>query len=157
MKNPVDNVSAFPPRSFVAKAPQDDIHHMQYSGKVLEHFKNPRNQGVIKDADAVGQVGNPVCGDVMKIYLKISPSPNEGEGRGEVIKNIKFETLGCAAAIAVSSILTDMAKGMTLDKAMKLTKDDVVKELEGLPEAKIHCSMLGVDALHAAIKSYRSK
>ena len=142
-------------RSFVASAPQDDIRHMQYSEKVIKHFKNPHNQGVIKDANAIGQVGNPVCGDVMKMYLKISPSPNEGEGRGEVIKAIKFETLGCAAAIAVSSIVTDMAKGMTLDKAMELTKDDVVKELSGLPEAKIHCSMLGVDALHMAIENYK--
>ncbi|MCK5061640.1 iron-sulfur cluster assembly scaffold protein [Candidatus Parcubacteria bacterium] len=128
---------------------------MQYSGKVIEHFKNPRNQGVIKDADAVGQVGNPVCGDVMKIYISVNRRQTTDGRQQDYIENIKFETLGCAAAIAVSSILTDMVKGMTLDKAMKLTKDDVVKELEGLPEAKIHCSMLGVDALKQAIKNYR--
>ncbi len=121
---------------------------MQYTEKVIEHFKDPHNQGVIDDADAVGQEGNPVCGDVMKMYLKIE---------GEIIKDIKFETLGCAAAIAVSSIMTDIAKGMKLDKALALTKDDVVKALGGLPEAKIHCSMLGVDALHKAIKNYQLK
>ena len=128
---------------------------MQYSDKVLKHFKNPHNQGVIKDADAVGQVGNPVCGDVMKMYLSVNRRQTTDNRQQEYIEDIKFETLGCAAAIAVSSIVTDMAKGMTLDKAMKLTKDDVVKELSGLPEAKIHCSMLGVDALHMAIDNYK--
>ena len=128
---------------------------MQYSDKVLKHFKNPHNQGVIKNADAEGQVGNPVCGDVMKMYLTVNRRQTTDGRQQDYIKNIKFETLGCAAAIAVSSIVTDMAKGMTLDKAMKLTKDDVVKELSGLPEAKIHCSMLGVDALHAAIDNFR--
>ena len=118
---------------------------MLYTEKVMNHFKNPHNQGIIDDADAVGQEGNPVCGDVMKIYLSIKENK---------IDDIKFETLGCAAAIAVSSMLTDMAKGMTLDDALKLGKDDVVKELGGLPDAKIHCSMLGVDALHQAINNY---
>ncbi len=129
---------------------------MQYSDKVLKHFKNPHNQGVIKNADAEGQVGNPVCGDVMKMYLKIRKQKTENRQQ-EYIENIKFETLGCAAAIAVSSIVTDMAKGMTLDKAMELTKDDVIKELSGLPEAKIHCSMLGVDALKEAIKNFKNQ
>ena len=128
---------------------------MQYSNKVIEHFKNPHNQGVIKDADAEGQVGNPVCGDVMKMYITVSRQQETDNRKEEYIKDVKFETLGCAAAIAVSSMVTDMAKGMTLDKAMELTKDDVVKELSGLPETKIHCSMLGVDALHAAIKNYQ--
>ncbi len=123
---------------------------MQYTDKVIEHFRNPHNQGNMADADAVAQEGNPVCGDVMKMYLKINSRQN-------VIEDIKFETLGCAAAIAVSSILTDMAIGKTLDEAMKLTKDDVVKELGGLPEQKVHCSMLGVDALHQAIKNYLKK
>ena len=121
---------------------------MSYSKKVLDHFKNPCNQGLIKNADAVGKVGNPICGDVMKIYLKI---------KNNIIEDIKFETLGCAAAIAVSSVLTDMAKGKTLDKALKITKDKIVKNLGGLPAIKIHCSMLGVEALQKAIEEFRSK
>ncbi|MFH1413196.1 MAG: iron-sulfur cluster assembly scaffold protein [bacterium] len=121
---------------------------MIYSDKVLEHFKNPHNQGVIKDADAIGMEGNPICGDILKIYLKIKDNR---------IKDIKFETLGCAAAIAVSSALTDLAKGKTLEQAVKITKDQVVKDLGGLPPIKVHCSMLGVDALHKAIEEYRDK
>ena len=119
---------------------------MIYTDKVMEHFKNPHNQGSLPDADAVGQEGNPVCGDVMKVYLKI---------KNDVIVDIKFETLGCAAAIAVSSAMTDMAKGKTLDEVMAMTKDDIVADLGGLPVQKVHCSMLGVDALHQAIKKYR--
>ncbi|MFA5369072.1 MAG: iron-sulfur cluster assembly scaffold protein [Candidatus Paceibacterota bacterium] len=119
-----------------------------YSDKVLEHFKKPHNQGVIADANAIGEVGNPVCGDVMKIYLKIE---------GEVIKDIKFETLGCAAAIAVSSVLTDLARNKTLEQALQITKDKIVEDLGGLPAPKIHCSMLGVEALHDAIKNYKDK
>ena len=143
---------------------------MPYSKKVIEHFRNPHNQGIIKNADAVGKVGNPVCGDVMKIYLKIDNrqsdcSPREaGAGRranskqqGFVIKDIKFETLGCAAAIAVSSVLTDMVKGKTLDQSLKITKDQIVNDLGGLPPIKIHCSMLGVEALHQAIRNYQDK
>ena len=121
---------------------------MQYTDKVLEHFRNPHNQGVIADADAVGQEGNPQCGDIMKIYLKI---------KDDKIDDIKFETLGCAAAIAVSSALTDIAKGKTLEEAVAITKNDVVESLGGLPDPKIHCSMLGVDALRQAIKQYRDK
>lgn len=120
---------------------------MIYSEKVLKHFKKPLNQGVIKDADAVGEVGNPVCGDVMKIYLKI---------KNNIIKDIKFETLGCAAAIAVSSVLTDLVKGKTIEQALKITKDKIVKDLGGLPPQKVHCSMLGVEALHKAIENYNS-
>jgi len=123
---------------------------MQYTNKVLEHFKSPHNQGVIEDADAVGQEGNPQCGDIMKIYLKINKEKSS-------IEDIKFETLGCAAAIAVSSALTDYAKGKTLEEALKITKDDIVDSLGGLPAPKIHCSMLGVDALHQAIKKYQKK
>ena len=118
---------------------------MAYSKKVLEHFKNPHNQGVIKNADAIGKVGNPVCGDVMKIYIKVKDNK---------IKDIKFETLGCAAAIAVSSALTEMAKGKIVEEALKITKDEIVKNLGGLPPIKIHCSMLGVEALHEAITNY---
>ncbi|MDD5031457.1 MAG: iron-sulfur cluster assembly scaffold protein [Patescibacteria group bacterium] len=120
---------------------------MSYSKKVLEHFKNPHNQGVIKNADAIGKVGNPTCGDVMKIYIKVKDNK---------IKDIKFETLGCAAAIAVSSALTDMVKGKTIEEALKVTKDKIVKDLGGLPPVKVHCSMLGVEALHEAIKNYES-
>lgn len=131
---------------------------MLYSKKVMKHFKNPHNQGVIKNADAVGQVGNPGCGDVMKLYLKIGrKKAPKGKNGVEMIKDIKFETLGCAAAIAVSSAMTDIAKGKTLDEAMKITKDKIVKDLGGLPPVKIHCSMLSVEALHKAIEKYRSK
>jgi nitrogen fixation protein NifU and related proteins len=119
-----------------------------YTDKVIQHFKNPHNQGSMDDADAVGEAGNPVCGDVMKIYLKI---------KDDKINDIKFETLGCAAAIAVSSSLTDIAKGKTLDEALKIGKNDVVKDLGGLPDVKIHCSMLGVEALHKAIIKFRKK
>ena len=131
---------------------------MQYSKKVIEHFKNPHNQGKIKDADAYRQVGNPSCGDVMKIYLKIKKnSPVAGKRGVNVIKDIKFETLGCAAAISVSSALTDMVKGKTLSEAMKITKDKIVKNLGGLPPVKVHCSMLGVEALRQAIEKYENK
>jgi len=136
------------------KAPDLKIIHkiknftFMYSDKVLDHFKHPRNQGVLTNADAVGQEGNPVCGDIMKIYLKIDDNK---------ISDIRFETLGCAAAIAVSSALTEMAKGKTLDEAAAITKDQVVEDLGGLPAVKVHCSMLGVDALHTAISNYRSK
>ncbi|MFA5087302.1 MAG: iron-sulfur cluster assembly scaffold protein [Candidatus Paceibacterota bacterium] len=119
-----------------------------YSDKVLEHFKHPHNQGVISDANAIGEVGNPVCGDVMKIYLKVEDN---------IIKDIKFETLGCAAAIAVSSALTDMVKGKTIEEALKITKDKIVEDLGGLPVQKVHCSMLGVEALHEAIKNYNKE
>jgi nitrogen fixation protein NifU and related proteins len=131
---------------------------MLYTDKVIEHFKNPHNQGEMADADAIGQAGNPQCGDVMKIYIKTKKQKNkETDSDDTIIDDIKFETLGCAAAISVSSMLTDLAKGKTLDKALEIKKDDIVKELGGLPPLKIHCSMLGVEALHEAIKEYRSK
>ena len=119
-----------------------------YTEKVKDHFFHPRNVGEIKDADGIGTVGNPVCGDVMTIYIKVK------DGR---IADIKFKTYGCAAAIASSSIATEMAKGMTLDEAMKLTRDDVANELGGLPAIKMHCSNLAADALREAIKDYRKK
>ena len=121
---------------------------MNYTEKVLEHFNHPRNQGVIKDADGIGEVGNPKCGDVMKVYLKIDPNQ-------DTITDIKFETLGCGAAIATSSMLTEMAKGKTIDEALKIEKLDIAKELGGLPEAKLHCSILAHDALAAAVENYR--
>lgn len=120
----------------------------EYSEKVKEHFRNPRNVGTIKDADAVGRVGNPVCGDLMEIQLKVEDN---------IIKDIKFKTFGCASAIATSSMITEMAKGRTLEEALKITRQDVADELEGLPPIKMHCSNLAADALHAAIKDYMEK
>ncbi len=120
----------------------------QYTEMVKDHFFNPRNVGEIKDADGVGTVGNPICGDVMTIYIKV---------KDEIIIDIKFKTFGCAAAIATSSILTGMAKGKMLDEALKITRDDVANELGGLPAIKLHCSNLAADALRDAIKNYRKK
>jgi len=119
-----------------------------YSKKVMEHFLNPRNMGVIEDADGIGTAGNPVCGDTMTIYIKVK------NGR---IVDIKFQTFGCAAAIATSSMITELAKGKTLEEAEKITRDDVADALEGLPPIKMHCSNLAADALKAAIEDYRKK
>ena len=119
-----------------------------YSKKVLEHFMNPRNVGVIEDADGYGKVGNPVCGDLMEMYIKV---------KDDVITDIKFKTFGCGSAIATSSMATELAKGMHIDEALKLTRNDVATELDGLPPVKMHCSNLAADALHAAIKDYKSK
>lgn len=126
---------------------------MQYSKKVLEHFTRPHNQGVIKNPSGVGTVGNPVCGDLMKIYIKVK----KGKTKKEVIEDIKFETLGCASAIATSSMVTDLAKGKSLEEAMKITRNDVAENLEGLPPIKMHCSNLAADALHEAINDYKKK
>ncbi len=119
-----------------------------YSQKVIEHFQSPQNVGEIKDADGVGTVGNPSCGDIMKIYIKVEKN---------VIVDIKFQTFGCGAAIATSSITTEMAKGKTIDEAIKLTRNDVADALGGLPPIKMHCSNLATDALAAAIEDYRAK
>ena len=119
-----------------------------YSEKLLKHFRNPHNLGKIDNADGVGQVGNPVCGDVMKLYLKVK------EGK---IGDIKFETYGCAAAIATSSVITDLAKGRTVEEALKITKDDVIRELDYLPPIKVHCSLLAIDALAMAVGDYFEK
>ena len=127
-----------------------------YTKQILDHFRNPRNMGTIEKADAVGQEGNPACGDVMKIYLKIGERKNEQGGVERYIEDIKFETLGCAAAIAVSSMLTEAAKGKSLEDAEKITKETILKDAGGLPPAKVHCSMLGVDTLKTAIKNYQS-
>jgi len=123
-----------------------------YSKKVIKYFKNPKNSGQIKNADAIGQVGNPVCGDVMKIYLKIDKNPTNL--KKSKIKDIKFETLGCAAAIACSSVVTENAKGKTFALALKINKDLILKELGGLPLPKIHCSMLALQGLRKAIDNY---
>jgi len=119
-----------------------------YSEKVMEHFKNPRNVGVIEDADGVGEVGNPICGDVMKFYIKVKDNR---------LIDIKFQTFGCGAAIAVSSMISEMAKGKTIEEGLKITNKDVAEELDGLPKNKLHCSNLGADALHEAIKNYLDK
>lgn len=119
-----------------------------YSDKVMEHFRNPKNMGEIKDADGVGAVGNVICGDIMTIYIKV---------KDDKLEDIKFQTMGCAAAIATSSMITELAKGKTLDEAMKITRDDVASELDGLPPIKMHCSNLAADALREAIKDYRKK
>ena len=119
-----------------------------YSEKVMEHFKNPRNVGEIPDADGVGTVGNPVCGDMMTIYIKV---------KDDKIADIKFKTFGCGAAVATSSMVTELAKGRTLEEAMKITRADVAQELGGLPPIKMHCSNLAADALHSAIEDYKKK
>ena len=121
---------------------------MMYSEKVLDHFRNPRNVGEIEDADGVGSVGNPVCGDVMSIYIKV---------KDDKIEDIKFKTFGCGAAIATTSMTTELAKGKTLNEAMTITRQDVADELGGLPPVKMHCSNLAADALHEAIENYRGK
>ncbi|MBI4100728.1 Fe-S cluster assembly scaffold protein NifU [Candidatus Microgenomates bacterium] len=126
---------------------------MMYSDLVMDHFRNPRNMGEIPDADGVGQVGNPVCGDVMKMYLKISKS-KKGE---EVIEEVKFQTLGCGAAVATSSMATEMVKGKSLKEAEVVTNQDVAEALGGLPPVKMHCSNLAADAIRAAIADYRNK
>ena len=124
---------------------------MQYNKKVIEHFTKPHNQGTIKKPDGVGLVGNPKCGDIMRIYIKVAKN-KKGE---EIIEDIKFETLGCGAAIATSSVATDMAKGKTLDEALKITNEMVADELGGLPAIKMHCSNLAANALKKAIEGYR--
>ena len=119
-----------------------------YSEKVMDHFSNPRNTGVIADADGVGEVGNPVCGDMMAFYIKVEE---------DKIADVKFETFGCAAAIAVSSIVSEMAKGKTLLQAKSITREFVAEALEGLPKEKMHCSNLGAEALARAIKDHEEK
>ncbi len=119
-----------------------------YSEKVMDHFNNPRNVGEISDADGIGSEGNPVCGDMMKIFIKVDK---------DTISDIKFKTFGCGAAIAVSSMITEMAKGKTLDEALAITKESVADALDGLPAQKHHCSNLGADALHKAIEDYKNK
>jgi nitrogen fixation NifU-like protein len=119
-----------------------------YTDKVLDHFRNPRNMGEIPDADGVGTVGNPVCGDLMTIYIKVKDNH---------LEDVKFKTFGCGAAIATSSMITELAKGKTLDEAMKITRGDVADNLGGLPPVKMHCSNLAADGLHAAIQDYLKK
>ena len=120
----------------------------EYSEKVMDHFRNPRNVGVIKGADGLGRVGNPVCGDLMEIQIKVEDN---------ILKDVKFKTFGCGSAIATSSMITEMAIGKTLEEALEITRNDVAEELDGLPVIKMHCSNLAADALHAAINNYLSK
>lgn len=119
-----------------------------YTDKVLDHFSNPRNVGEIHDADGVGTVGNAKCGDIMQIYLKVE---------NDIIKDVKFKTFGCGAAIATSSVATEMVKGKTIDEALQISNKAVVAALDGLPTQKIHCSLLAEEAIHAAIEDYRNK
>jgi len=119
-----------------------------YSKKVMEHFMNPKNVGTIENPDGYGKVGNPVCGDLMEMYIKV---------KDDVITDMKFQTFGCGSAIATSSMVTELAKGKHVDEAMKITRNDVASELDGLPPIKMHCSNLAADALHEAIKDYKSK
>ena len=119
-----------------------------YSDKVMEHFMNPRNVGEIENADGIGEEGNPVCGDMMTFYIKVNDNR---------LEDVKFKTFGCGAAIAVSSMVSEMAKGKTLEEALKITPGLVADELEGLPKNKFHCSNLGAQALHKAIKNYQGQ
>jgi nitrogen fixation NifU-like protein len=119
-----------------------------YTEKVMDHFSNPRNIGEIENADGVGEVGNPVCGDMMSFYINV---------KGNKIADIKFKTFGCVAAIAVSSMVTEMALGKTLDEAKKISKKSVAESLDGLPKEKMHCSNLGADALAKAIEDFENK
>ena len=121
---------------------------MIYSEKVMEHFQNPRNVGVMQDADGVGKVGNPVCGDMMSFYIKVKDNR---------IEDVKFQTFGCGAAIAVSSMVSEMAMGKTIEEVLKITNKSVAEELGGLPKNKLHCSNLGADALHKAIENYQER
>ncbi len=119
-----------------------------YSKKVMDHFSNPRNVGEMEDASGVGQVGNPVCGDVMKLYIKVE---------NERIVDVKFKTFGCGAAIATSSMVTELVKGKTIDEALNVSNKMVAEALDGLPKQKMHCSVLAEEALQAAVDDYRSK
>ena len=121
---------------------------MQYSAKVMDHFANPRNVGELPDASGVGEVGNPACGDIMKMSIKV---------KDNVIVDVKFKTFGCGAAIATSSISTEMLKGKTLDEALGITNKEVAEALDGLPPAKMHCSVLAEEAIEAAIDDYLKK
>jgi nitrogen fixation NifU-like protein len=125
-----------------------DAEQIGYSKKVMEHFTNPRNVGTIENPDGYGKVGNPVCGDLMEMFITV---------KDDIITDIKFRTFGCGSAIATSSMVTEMAKGMHVDEAMKITRGDVADELEGLPPRKMHCSNLASNALQEAIKDYKSK
>ncbi|MFH1545095.1 MAG: iron-sulfur cluster assembly scaffold protein [archaeon] len=124
-----------------------------YSKKVMKYFKNPKNIGEIKNADGIGKVGNPQCGDIMYVYIKVGKNK---KGK-EILKDIKVKTFGCIVAVATSSVITEMAKGKTLDEALKISKMDIARELGGLPPIKMHCSVLSAEGLKKAIAEYRKK
>lgn len=123
---------------------------LDYSKKVMDHFMNPRNVGEIENADGVGEAGNPKCGDIMKIYLKVNPDT-------KIIEDVKFKTFGCASAIASSSMATELIKGRTIEEAWNLTNNAVAEALDGLPPIKMHCSVLAEESIHAALNDYRKK
>ena len=123
---------------------------LDYSQKVMDHFMNPRNVGEIENADGIGEAGNPKCGDIMKIYLKVNPET-------KVIDDVKFKTFGCASAIASSSMATELIKGKTIEEAWDLTNNAVAEALDGLPPIKMHCSVLAEESIHAALNDYREK
>ena len=129
---------------------------VNYTDKVMKHFFHPKNVGEIKNADGIGEVGNPVCGDIMKVYIKVGKRRKKDKEE-KFIKNIKFKTLGCAAAIATSSMVTELDKGKSLEDAEKITRDDVASALGSLPPIKMQCSNLAADALRKAIKNYKEK
>ena len=122
---------------------------MLYSEKVMDHFQNPRNVGKMEDADGVGEVGNAKCGDIMRIYLDIDEN--------QIIRDVKFKTFGCGAAVATSSMATEMVKGKTIEEAMQITNKAVMEALDGLPPVKVHCSLLAEEAIHAALWDYAQK
>ncbi len=126
----------------------DEQEQIGYSEKVLEHFRNPRNVGKLEDADGFGKVGNPVCGDLMEVYIRV---------KDDIITDIRFRTFGCGSAIATASMVTELAKGKHIDEALKITRGNVADELDGLPPRKMHCSNLAADALHEAIKDYKKR
>jgi nitrogen fixation NifU-like protein len=126
----------------------EDTPQIGYSKKVMDHFMNPRNVGVLENADGIGTVGNPVCGDQMEVSIRVLNNR---------IADIRFRTFGCGSAIATASMVTEMARGLTIEEAQKITRNDVATELEGLPPRKMHCSNLAAEALHKAIEDYLSK
>jgi len=134
-------------RLFIQNKPKRSEEEM-YTEKVMDHFTNPRNVGELENPDGVGEVGNAKCGDIMRIYLDIE---------GDIIKDVKFKTFGCGAAVATSSMVTEMVKGKTIDEALEISNAAVAEALGGLPPAKMHCSNLAADALHEAIKNYHDK
>lgn len=126
----------------------EDVPQIGYSKKVMDHFMNPRNVGSIENPDGVGRVGNPVCGDLMEVSIRVENG---------IITDVKFKTFGCGSAIATASMVTELAKGKTLEEADRITRQDVADELEGLPPKKMHCSNLAADALHEAIEDFRQR
>jgi nitrogen fixation NifU-like protein len=126
----------------------EDVPQIGYSKKVMQHFMDPQNVGVIENADGTGTVGNPVCGDLMEVTIRV---------KDEIIEDIRFRTFGCGSAIATASMVTVLAKGRTIEEALRITRQDVADELEGLPPRKMHCSNLAADALHEAIKDYKRR